>query len=426
MSHLSSPVGLRVGKTFLWTNNNTSSTNHQSIYNSQINLSTGLEAAINQILRKKRYWVVKLTTRSDLQSSFKKVNLLYYPQINPISRKRVFPVYCAPRNLLSKKAVYSDAFKKFIAKYWAVKNKEFTDRFVRTKARKNLNKWISKTIFKGEKLLKRLKKYKKNEELIKPRNKLICQQKNYATKLDKQDSWHISRKHISPRLLSKQIEKRTGLKVNIKAKNVFNYLILKNKSFRKNTHQDFIWNKKYHYNKKRFAAFYDVVYSLYLLCYMQNAETFVMRMIQYGLIKMHRRKIRPKQFFYFIDAVLKNMPQIRKNFKAFRVVITGKLRGGTSRTKTFSAGYGVMPTQSISRNVRYELGDVRSKYGSFGVKIFTWRVPGSDIKAKIAELKHQLGTERYLALREKVKNKALRSRKIKQLKLLKLKKQIKK
>lgn len=94
-----------------------------------------------------------------------------------------------------------------------------------------------------------------------------------------------------------------------------------------------------------------------------------MRMIQYGLINMHRRKIRPKNFFYFLDAVVKNMKSIKKNFNAFRLVITGKLRGGTSRTKSFSTGFGVMPRQTLDKNIRYEFGDIRSTYGSFGIKL---------------------------------------------------------
>jgi hypothetical protein len=114
-----------------------------------------------------------------------------------------------------------------------------------------------------------------------------------------------------------------------------------------------------------------MVNSLYLLCYIPFSEPLVMRMIQRGLAKMHRRKIRPKNFFYFINAIVKNMPEIKAHFNAFRVVITGKLRGGTSRTKAFSTGFGVMPRQTLDKNIRYEFGDIRSKYGSFGVKLLT-------------------------------------------------------
>lgn len=96
-----------------------------------------------------------------------------------------------------------------------------------------------------------------------------------------------------------------------------------------------------------------------------------MRMIRYGLAKMHRRKIRPKSFFYFLNHVVQNMPETKQYFSALRFVITGKLRGGTSRTKSFSTGFGKVPRQTLDKNIRYEFGSVRSKYGSFGVSLLT-------------------------------------------------------
>jgi ribosomal protein S3 len=98
-----------------------------------------------------------------------------------------------------------------------------------------------------------------------------------------------------------------------------------------------------------------------------------MAMIQQGLRKMHRRKIKPARFFYFLDSVIKNMTEMRDNFHACRVIITGKLRGGTVRTSTKSAGFGVMPRQSLSADIRLTFGEVRSKYGAFGIKLLTWR-----------------------------------------------------
>lgn len=94
-------------------------------------------------------------------------------------------------------------------------------------------------------------------------------------------------------------------------------------------------------------------------------------MIRYGLVKMHRRKVRPKNFFYFINAIVQNMPEIKQNFNAFRVMITGKLRGGTSRTKSFSTGFGTIPCQTLDKNIKYKFGNVCSNYGSFGVKLLT-------------------------------------------------------
>jgi ribosomal protein S3 len=72
-----------------------------------------------------------------------------------------------------------------------------------------------------------------------------------------------------------------------------------------------------------------------------------------------------------LDKVIKTMPDIKKTFKACRVVIAGKLRGGTARTGSFSSGYGVFPRQSLTDDIKMEFGDIRSKYGSFGVKVLT-------------------------------------------------------
>lgn len=100
---------------------------------------------------------------------------------------------------------------------------------------------------------------------------------------------------------------------------------------------------------------------------------FVITMVQYALIKMHRRKIKPKRFFYFIDSVVKNMPSINAYFQACRIIITGKLKGGTARTGVFSAGYGIIPRQSLALDISMAVGDIRSKYGAFGVRVLTFK-----------------------------------------------------
>jgi ribosomal protein S3 len=72
-----------------------------------------------------------------------------------------------------------------------------------------------------------------------------------------------------------------------------------------------------------------------------------------------------------MDSILKNMILIKKKFHALKIIITGKLRGGTARTSSYSVGFGNFPKQSLSENIRYEFGNIESKYGSFGVKILT-------------------------------------------------------
>jgi hypothetical protein len=110
---------------------------------------------------------------------------------------------------------------------------------------------------------------------------------------------------------------------------------------------------------------------MFLATQIKGVENLLVRLIQYALKKIHRRRLRPKSLFYLIDRVLKQMPQIEAAFNAFRVVITGKLQGGTARTNSFSAGFGRIPHQSLDQDVRQAFGDVFSKYGQYGVKVLT-------------------------------------------------------
>jgi len=105
------------------------------------------------------------------------------------------------------------------------------------------------------------------------------------------------------------------------------------------------------------------------MCRFPKTEHLIVKIIQQSLLKMHTRKIKPKAFFYFIDAVAKKMPAIQDTFAALRIVITGKLKGGTARTSSFSAGFGSVPRQTLGGDVRYEYGEINSKYGLFGVKV---------------------------------------------------------
>ena len=77
------------------------------------------------------------------------------------------------------------------------------------------------------------------------------------------------------------------------------------------------------------------------------------------------RKI--KRFMMFLDSVLKNMPQIVNSFTCFRIVIVGKIRGGTERTKTLSVGFGHLPYQSLTLQGSKGFTSYPHKYGEFGV-----------------------------------------------------------
>lgn len=428
MSHAVSPTGFRSGKFYPWSHNTVSSLNNkQTALDKNVNLALGVEATTNSLLRRNNYWTVKSTTKHDAVTGVTKLNVLYYPLVSPILRKRVFPTYCSPRNLLNQPSSYTESFKKVMAKVWSSKNRAFDNRFIRAKPRPNLNRIVMKAMFRGTKLFRGFKKLilvnKHKKFKLKTRVKKVSKYlKNkfthYDTKKNRWIRWRLSKQRLNARLLSKQLSKRVGSRVQIKFMNAFTYLLKKTKVLHYGTAQQRIWNKRYHYNKKRFTSYYDIVNSLFLLCHIPYSEGLVIKMIQYGLTKMHRRKIRPKNFFYFINSVISNMPEIKKKFNALRLVITGKLRGGTSRTKSFNTGFGVIPVQTIEKNIRYEFGNVRSKYGSFGVKLFTWRKSETELLSERRNKWVQYRERRKTHYKLKVK-KFKSKRRIKKLKFAK-------
>lgn len=427
MSHAVSPTGFRSGKFYPWSHNTVGSLNNkQTALDKNVNLALGLEAVTNSLLRRNNYWTVKSVTKYDVTTGVTKLNVLYYPLVSPILRTRLFPTYCAPRNLLNKPSSYTESFKKVMAKVWSSKNRAFNDRFIRAKPRPNLNRMVMKAMFRGTKLFRGFKKVllvnkRKNQSKIRIKkiSKYLKDKfTHYETKKNRWMRWRLSKKRINSRLLSKQLSKRVGSRVQVKFMNAFTYLLKKTKVLHYGTAQQRIWNKRYHYNKKRFTSYYDIVNSLFLLCHIPYSEGLVIKMIQHGLTKMHRRKIRPKNFFYFINSVLSNMPEVKKNFNALRLVITGKLRGGTSRTKSFSTGFGVIPVQTIEKNIRYEFGNVRSKYGSFGVKLFTWRKSSTELLSERRNKWVKYRDQRKLYKKLKTKKLKLK-RKIKKLKFTK-------
>ena len=423
MAHQVNPAGFRNGKTFLWNKNQTTNFgNNQKLLNKNVNQPQGLEQTADQILQRSNFWVVKSSSRNIISSGVSKLNILYYPLATPLTRKRVFPVYSSPRGLLNKLATYNPKFKNLVSRIWVSKNQEFNNRFVRTKKRKNFNKFITKAMFRGSKLFIGRKapasKYKKqtlnwSKTNMFLNNKLV----NYASAKNQWSRWRSSKVSLNSKKISKQLSKRIGVRVKVKLCNVFSYIAKKSKKFKFKKHQRHVWNKKYQYNKTRFSSYYDIVNSLYLLCFVHNSESLVLKMIQHGLTNMHRRKIRPKNLFYFLNSVVKNMKAIQKNFNAFRLVITGKLRGGTARTQAFSTGFGIMPQQTLDKNISYVFGDVRSKYGTFGVKLFTWRKSGHETTTD-TQVKWTLINQRRSAIRKKY-SKKLENKVLKKVKLLK-------
>ena len=365
MAHLVNPIGLRAGQTLLWSGSSLVSNNKNQLLSSKVGLATGLESLASWLLKYENYYVVQSTVQLNTISGVPNVCLLYYPLVTAISRKRQFPLYTNQRLLLDNTKTYNPKFLKFLLKSWNFRFKEFNTRFLSSKRKIQLNRWLGSKMFRGSSAISLRSKSKRILSYVK-RNT------NYYTRRLHWSRWQRSKLRFSSNYLAQLIGARSGIRVSVKSINVFRYLSLKFGYLRFKTYQNHIW-QSYHRSKRLFSTFYDMVNAFYLLCMLPNTERLVVTLVQYSLLKMHRRKIKPKRFFYFVDAVIKNMPHIKTYFHACRVIVTGKLKGGTARTGSYSAGFGIFPRQSMSQDIKMSFGNLHSKYGSFGIKLLTWR-----------------------------------------------------
>jgi hypothetical protein len=343
--------------------------NNQSVLGQDINLNFGLAGVVDWLMRADNYFVVRLNTSVEPYSGRVQVKVLYYPLAAPLVRVKLFPTYLRFRSLLNHLSFRVNIPSRVLAfRLWQLKRFEFNQRFTKAKVKRQLNQWLTTSMFRGA--CSPLHQTRVVRASVS--SKIYRRFAHYSMRPNRLIRWCSD----TPLFLSGQLEqgllRRTGKHIRVKAINVFNYLIAKHRLLDFKTHQNHLWGP-YHRNKKFFQAYYDIVNAFYVLCYIPKSEKFTISILQHSLIKMHRRKLKPKRLFYFIDNLLKEMPDVRENFDAFRVIITGKLAGGTGRTSTFSAGYGVLPLQSLSTDICSEFGDIRSKYGSFGIKIFTQR-----------------------------------------------------
>ncbi len=64
---------------------------------------------------------------------------------------------------------------------------------------------------------------------------------------------------------------------------------------------------------------------------------------------------------------------IKRIFKVFQFVVTGKIRGGKFRTETLKVGFGSVTRQILSFDLNYNYSCINAKEGSFGVRFVTVR-----------------------------------------------------
>jgi ribosomal protein S3 len=96
-----------------------------------------------------------------------------------------------------------------------------------------------------------------------------------------------------------------------------------------------------------------------------NADTFLLSILRLTLPLI----LKIRRFFKFLNAIIKNMPELEDKFSVFKIHIAGKLAGGTKRTKSHSIGYGTLPVQTLEVMVSTNFLAYRHIYGEFGLKL---------------------------------------------------------
>ena len=174
------------------------------------------------------------------------------------------------------------------------------------------------------------------------------------------------------RRFSVLLSKQAGQRIKVNLYNVFAYLQTKRR-LSVNHLLTLHFDRRYQRDSKFHTYYHDFINAFVVSAYIKGTESLCLLLIQQSLLKMHYYKVKPKRLFYFLDKALKNIKEMQELFRAYYIIITGKLRGGTARTATFRVGFGPLARQTLSIGYSILFGTVRSTYGSFGIKVLTSR-----------------------------------------------------
>lgn len=360
MTHQVSPTTFRVGKIFLWKNN--------------INLPnydlSNINSLLKHILRRRRLFIIKSTLKITLKINKIKIHVLFMPRIKtkprPDSRGNFSKIILYKKlnwtnnSLISTSKNYIDQRRLKI--YKMPQQKRF-----------QINRWISRRMFRSSnflpnpgnnKLFKFFKNNNFNSYIYRAR---VLQNLKWGYK------WWYKRVQYNRQINLYAISNKTNLIVNkntsIKLYNIFTFLAYKQIISYK-SHQEHLWNKKYRQYRFFYDNYYDIINAFFILTHVKNSENLLLAILRMMMPRI--RKIR--KFMYFLDAVIKNMPQIQNNFLCLRITITGKIRGGTERTKTLTTGFGYLPYQSLNLEGTTAFISYPHKFGEFGIRLIMSRL----------------------------------------------------
>lgn len=180
---------------------------------------------------------------------------------------------------------------------------------------------------------------------------------------------------LSNQLMAAIVSHGLRAPVRIRAINVFQYLLDKSIILPDAylSHISELSSPKTRRDQHTYKEYYDILNLVYLQSKLVSIEWLLLRVVKYALFKLHRRNIKMRYFLRFVHNVMKSFSKVGRDVVVFRLVVHGKIKGGTHRTGVFTAGYGKPALNTIGVSTKYCFDNIYSKYGEFGMHLIVSR-----------------------------------------------------
>lgn len=370
MSHLVSPVSHRLGKVVPWHENNILDEN-------QVLATRGITNLLKAMLRKRRLFVLRtVVSKNNTDKLIFKV--LYLPRIKKRPKPSMFNVGYFKNllggyhqsldrlnyNTLEKMDDYIDDHQDEDYEYTSLRRRrkpKIINQWLTLRMKKRANPKSIGLYYQPKNYNFRTNKFL--QEILKTKLRL-------RKKLSRRIKWRYDARKthkIKDVKLSTLLSRVFHKDIQIRTRNVWAYLAKKGLSkFR--GHQEQFWHEAYRKYRWHYTNYYDIVNSISLIGLIKGSEHLFMQIISMVMPAIYEPyKIR--RYFRFIDAVIKNNSQIQRQFTIFKLIITGKLAGGSKRTKSMAIGYGRLPVQTLSLETKTLTSSYTHTYGEFGMKL---------------------------------------------------------
>ena len=399
MSHLVKPTSFRAGKTQTWSSN--ALIGGRSLVNSDLLLSRGIYKLNKSLLRRKRIYLVKGSIAYKYNSKLN-YNMLYAPKIKTKPREHSIGAFI-------RRSIYKPFnwdIETTSAKTYVDQRKEKIAKIKRRYKPKRLNKWLTRRMLRGAAPLVwktptiqavpridravKLFQYqpegvaKGSEQYLTVQGifnkgymleesslfKIHAKHRRYRSRRHRWQYDPVKRRRFNNKRFSALVGNMLGRNIKIKALNMFSYLLSK-KVLNYKSHQNHFWNFAYRRYRFQYKNYYDIANSFLAMGLVDHTEGFLLSILRLTLPLI----LKIRRFFKFLNAIIKNMPELEDKFLVFKMHLAGKIAGGTKRTKAHSIGYGTLPVQTLDVIVSNNFLSYRHIYGEFGLKLVTCKNP---------------------------------------------------